>query len=44
MAHTPVAAVRPWAMALLLLLVHAPVAALACDTGSDAPPAKNKKR
>ncbi len=38
--------VRFWALASLLLLLFAPAAALACDTGGDssAPAAKTKKR
>jgi hypothetical protein len=37
---------RTWALATLLLLLMAPAASLACDTGSDnsAPAAKTKKR
>lgn len=38
--------VRFWALASLLLLLLAPAAALACDTGGDssAPAAKTKQR
>ncbi|WP_254965389.1 MULTISPECIES: hypothetical protein [unclassified Cyanobium] len=37
---------RVWALAALLLLLYAPAATLACDTGSDSssPAAKSKKR
>jgi hypothetical protein len=42
----PLCHVRFWALAGLLLLLFAPAAALACDTGGDgsAPAAKTKKR
>jgi hypothetical protein len=42
----PVRNVRFWALASLAVILLAPAAALACDTGSDtpAPAAKSKKR
>ncbi len=41
----PVRNVRFWALASLAVILLAPAAALACDTGSDTPAAaKSKKR